>query len=154
MTTTSGLKLKAYWQSRCDGSSAPLRSDLDPMEMKSFLPDLMIAEMAGVDGFRIRLAGTRVARRLGTDPTSRSISPDLGGAVGGLASLITECAREGHPVDGRIEYPDGVESFDAIDCIVLPLRKEGDTADQFILALDFVFAATSLAPTGSSRLGR
>jgi hypothetical protein len=154
MSTASGLKLKAYWQSKCEGAIPPLRSDLDPVEMKSYLPDLVIAETGDMTSFRIRLAGTRVTRRLGCDPTSKEIEPSSDGITGGIARLIERCHADGAPVADRVPYPDGVESFDAVNCTVLPIRNSDGIVGQYILALDFVFAATSLAKPSGTRTHR
>lgn len=144
MTTISGLELKTYWLSRCDGALPPLRSDMHPAEMKGFLSDLIIAETVDDGEYRIRLAGTRVVNRLGCDPTSYTISQNSKGVAGGIATLIETCRLDAGPVAGCIPYPDGVESFDAVNCTVLPLRDREGVQRQFIMALDFVFAATSL----------
>lgn len=144
MATTSGLKLKAYWLSQCDGSLPSYRCDMRPEDMKSFLSDLIIAEISDDEEFRIRLAGTRVVRRLDRDPTSARISSATSGVIGGLATLIDTCKAGAGPVSGCIPYPDGVESFDAVNCTVLPMRDKSGEICQFIMALDFVFAATSL----------
>ena len=122
MSTASGQKLKDYWQSLVDGELPPHRTDMQPAEMKSYLPDLMIAELH-VDGtFLIRLAGTQVARRFGIDLTSKRISGNCSGVIGGIANLIETCSVGGEPVAGCIPYLDGVETFDAVNCVVLPLR--------------------------------
>lgn len=150
MSTASGQKLKDYWQSQCDGALPPLRTDMQPADMKPFLPDLMILEGLENDRFRVRLAGTRVARRFGSDPTSKIVSSECRGVVGGIASLAMTCKVEEGPVSGCIPYLDGVETFDAVNCVVLPLRDASGDVRQFILALDFEFAATSIMQPAQS----
>lgn len=150
MSTASGQKLKDYWLSLVDGELPPHRTDMQPAEMKSFLPDLMILEVMERDRFRVRLAGTRVARRFGSDPTSKVVSSECRGVVGGIASLAVTCKTEEGPVSGCIPYLDGVESFDAVNCVVLPLRDASGDVRQFILALDFEFAATSIMQPAQS----
>ena len=53
----------AYWQSRCGKRAMPSRADLDPLDMRSFLPYVGLVECepsgGGLD-FRVRLAGTAV----------------------------------------------------------------------------------------------
>lgn len=150
MSTASGTQLKAYWQSQCDGEQPPFRADMQPVDMKSFLPDLMILEVLDDCGFLVRLAGTRVVRRFGSEPTSKVIRTECRGVIGGIASLAETCHAEKGPVSGCIPYLDGVESFDAVNCVVLPLRDKHGEIRQFILALDFEFAATSILRSAPS----
>lgn len=48
-----------YWNSLRQGSSAPLRSDFDPVVLRRRLPDLFMLELSGTD-ILFRLAGTRI----------------------------------------------------------------------------------------------
>lgn len=146
MPTASGIRLKAYWQTKAEAGRVPMRSDIEPAEMRPWLPDLMIAEVQPDGCFRVRLAGTQVTRRLGWEPTGETICPDTPGSrLGVIADLMREAIRESHPTAGRINYPGSVDSFDGIDCTVVPLRVDENAGpSQLMVAMDFVFAATSL----------
>jgi hypothetical protein len=59
----------AYWISRRGKRNRPTRADIDPVEMKEFLPNAALVEVhyrAGEDcRYRIRLAGTEVEQVFG-----------------------------------------------------------------------------------------
>jgi hypothetical protein len=74
-------KLRAvftYWNSKRRGRDMPSRADLDPVELKAFLPQLVLLDVEREPlRFRYRLVGTEVTRvRRGlnkSDPTGRYV---------------------------------------------------------------------------------
>jgi hypothetical protein len=60
------LALDRYWTSKCANGRLPGRQDIDPVELKRFLPGLLLADVLQ-DPFNIsyRLCGTEVARMRG-----------------------------------------------------------------------------------------
>lgn len=138
--------MKAYWQSKAKAGRVPLRSEIEPADMRPWLPDLLIAEVKEDGCFRVRLAGTQVTRRLGWEPTGEIICPEMPESrLGVVADLMRKALLDRQPAVGRIDYPGSVDSFDGIDCTVVPLRiSEDQEPSQLIVAMDFVFAAASL----------
>ena len=65
-------QLHDYWQSKRAGRDIPDRQDIDPLELKELLPNILISEPE-FNPFRIRyrLVGTRVVRVSGIDFTGR-----------------------------------------------------------------------------------
>ena len=55
--------LLAYWRGKCAGRKMPRRSDIDPTEIPSFLPEVFIAEIHDPLRFRFRLVGSRICER-------------------------------------------------------------------------------------------
>ena len=68
-------ELVAYWEAKRGGRMAPRRSDIDPIELKAHLPQLLLLDVlqAGVD-FRYRLIGTAIVQGMGHDSTGRRVS--------------------------------------------------------------------------------
>lgn len=59
-----------YWLDRRHGRRFPGRADIDPLAMRGALGNIALIEVQhGPQRFRIRLAGTYQAQRLGFDPT-------------------------------------------------------------------------------------
>ena len=56
-----------YFNRVRNGEPAPLRADINPVELKSALPDIFMLEMARNGAIHFRLAGTRVCTILGRE---------------------------------------------------------------------------------------
>lgn len=59
----------AYWYSLPKDGLLPLRSALNPADIKPLLPNLMVFDLSDPAIVRFRLAGTAIAERYGFDPT-------------------------------------------------------------------------------------
>jgi hypothetical protein len=68
------MSLYQYWNDRRGVRPMPSRSEIDPCEMRQWLPRLMLVSV-GPDGrtFTYRLAGTAIVDLLGINPTGRSV---------------------------------------------------------------------------------
>jgi hypothetical protein len=67
MLHATSKKLYAYWDRLRDGRAAPSRSEVDPSEISSLLPDTFIAECGAFRACRFRLAGTRICKAFGRE---------------------------------------------------------------------------------------
>jgi hypothetical protein len=66
-------KLNEYWLAKAKGR-VPSRSDIDPVDVRELLPNLMMIDMFGDPlRFRYRLVGTRVVQYTGFDFTGRRL---------------------------------------------------------------------------------
>lgn len=66
--------LVALWRRKCGGRPMPLRSEIDPIELKAHLGGLVMIEcLADQDDFRYRLIGTRVVQAYGRDSTGKTV---------------------------------------------------------------------------------
>lgn len=60
----------AYWNRKRDERVMPARTDLDPIEMKTWLPNLLLIDVVPDDRLYVyRLVGTREVQLRGKDPT-------------------------------------------------------------------------------------
>ena len=64
----------AYWLARRGTREMPSRDDLDPLEMRGWLPQTMLFEPLENGDFRTRLVGTDVRERVGVEMTGRLAS--------------------------------------------------------------------------------
>jgi len=68
------VALYQYWNARRGIRSMPTRADIDPLEMRHWLPRITLVDVSP-DGaqFTYRLAGTQMVDLLGTNPTGRLV---------------------------------------------------------------------------------
>ncbi len=63
-----------YWDNLRHEREAPLRSEIEPSDIRSSLPDLFIIEHGSDGSLNFRLAGTRICLLLGREVTRQSFS--------------------------------------------------------------------------------
>jgi len=68
------VALYQYWNARRGIRSMPTRADIDPLEMRQWLPRLTLVDVSP-DGerFTYRLVGTQIVDLLGVNPTGRQV---------------------------------------------------------------------------------
>jgi hypothetical protein len=68
------VALYQYWNARRGIRSMPSRTDIDPLEMRPWLPRLTLVDV-GPEGkqFTYRLVGTQIVDLLGANPTGRPV---------------------------------------------------------------------------------
>ena len=68
------VALYQYWNARRGIRAMPSRTDIDPLEMRQWLPRLTLVDVSP-DGkqFTYRLVGTQMVDLLGTNPTGRPV---------------------------------------------------------------------------------
>ena len=66
--------LYRYWEGKRRGRTMPARADIDPLELRQQLANLILVDVAGSPPqFRIRLAGTDIVSRYGAELTGRAL---------------------------------------------------------------------------------
>jgi hypothetical protein len=66
--------LVAFWQHKRGDRPMPLRSEIDPVDLKAHLGGLVMIEcLPGQDDFRYRLIGTRIVQAYGRDSTGKTV---------------------------------------------------------------------------------
>ncbi len=124
-----------YWDGKRHGRAVPSRSDLDPVEMKEWLPGITLVDVLSNPRRLIyRLVGTRITELRGRDVTGMSVEE---GYIGSSLDEVLENYRlvieEGKFVydwdplpspDGWLQEPEG---------LLLPLSTDGKTIDKVII---------------------
>jgi hypothetical protein len=130
MLTVINPKLRGlygYWSDKCAGRRFPARTDLDPVEMRNVLGDLMLVDV--LDGepprFRIRLHGCNLFQHQGGELTGRMLD-ELPATE--RRELVTrtfiEVATAGEPVQRYREFLlDG--RWAQYEAVLLPLSSDG-----------------------------
>jgi PAS domain len=146
------LRIRAfydYWNGKRGGRPMPSRSDLDPAEIISFLPSVMMSDVVDKDStlVRYRLIGTRETEARGGDPTGLLVHDAFHGRsrdyvlknywlVIGAASPLYDC-------DPLVPGNDALVDRGTI---LVPLSDDGVSVSQVLAyaALDNAPSATVL----------
>ena len=117
-----------YWEEKRRGRSMPSRADIDPLELRKYLPGIILIDV--VDDARryvYRLVGTREVAMRGKDPTGQSMiegffAASLEAALAIPDKVVATKAplflhRDFTAPDGRLGYE---------DLIMLPLSEDGE----------------------------
>jgi hypothetical protein len=66
-------ELYGYWEGKRAGRAMPTRGDIDPLEMRPWLGNLLLIDVTAAGGFVYRLYGTGFVNSFGRDMTGRSV---------------------------------------------------------------------------------
>ncbi len=124
MKHSTSQALYEYWNLLRGAEPAPLRSAIEPSEIRKILADTFIAEVVGPRSFSFRLAGTRICslydREIkGTDLIDMWSQEEDRSAIATLANAVTEDAA-GAVV--TIEARTDLGSDVSCELLLLPLR--------------------------------
>jgi hypothetical protein len=131
--------LHTWWESRRLGADVPDRSALQPEDMVPLLPCIFIAD-AEHNPFRVRyrLVGTRAAEVTGYDLTGRyldellSAEPDQP-----WMDHYRAVHASRRPLLGATTVPTSSGQLFTYEFGIFPLRKGGESIDQFIAIEDY-----------------
>jgi len=125
----------AYWRSKLGERRMPRRGDLDPGDVKAFLPRITLVDVVpDARRFVYRLVGTEEVASRGSDPTGRSVAEAFFAASAEESLKYYEyVACYGEPYCFRDDYyaPDG--ALEKQDVIFLPLSEDGETVNMILL---------------------
>jgi hypothetical protein len=128
-----------YWQRKRGFRSMPARRDIEPTELKTLLPLLMIIDVEPGPRFRYRLFGTAVVEAFGMDPTNRYIDEVMVGAYKDfLLGLYNDLIVSKKPIYSTSIYGTKRESRFWTQRLMLPLSSDGTTVDKVLAAQVFI----------------
>jgi hypothetical protein len=132
----------AYWASKRRGRSMPSRADIDPLELKAYLPQLVLLDVEGDPlRFRYRLVGTEVTRvRRGlskSDPTGRFVDEVTHHqGTGAVLAHYRRVVAERRPSTDAGTYPPSPERpWLRFSRLVLPLSPDDVAVNMLLVAL-------------------
>jgi hypothetical protein len=124
-----------YWRKKAGDRRMPARADIDPSDIKAFLPRITLVDVvADVRRFVYRLVGTEEVASRGSDPTGRSVAEAYFGASAEDSLRYYEyVARHAEPYCYRDDYyaPDG--ALEKQDVIFLPLSADGESVNMILV---------------------
>jgi hypothetical protein len=124
-----------YWRSKAGSRRMPQRADIDPVEIKPFLPRITLVDVVpDPRRFVYRLVGTEEVASRGSDPTGRSVADAYFASAPEESLMYYEhVARHAEPCCFRGDYraPDG--ALEKQDVIFLPLSEDGETVSMIMV---------------------
>jgi hypothetical protein len=131
-----------YWRAKCAGRSMPRRRDIDPADIPSLLPHILITEMLEEGTrYRYRLAGSAVTEAFGRSLTGRYVDEIM---TGQYREFITRLYRSLY-LDRRCifcesRYTNGVRTGVSTKRLFMPLSNDGRVVDQVLIVQTFQYA--------------
>jgi len=126
-----------YWSKRRCGQKLPRRQDIDPVEMKPWLPGLVLVDVEAPHRMTYRVVGTAVCQHRGFDPTGLAVEEGL---YGNVRAEVLENYRI------AVDEKSIVFDFDAttshsgfgreIGSLFLPLSTDSERVDQVLIYQD------------------
>lgn len=131
--------LYCYWHSKMHGDALPSRTDIDPLEMKQWLGNLMLIEFHGdVSSYQIRLDGTNLEHYYGTRRTGFGVekltSEDERELLIAQYSTVLDQKRPAY-FEADFTNSDGVYSRQAK--LILPLSADKERVDMVLVGIYF-----------------
>lgn len=130
-------KLNSYWLTKADGK-VPSRSDIDPVDVRELLPNLMMIDMLGdPPRFRYRLVGTRVVQYTGFDFTGRCIDEMVFQGRDFMEQCYRRMLAERRPIFGHYAWLVRSRHFGQCEFGLFPLSDDGVTVNRGISIEDY-----------------
>ncbi|QJE73033.1 PAS domain-containing protein [Aerophototrophica crusticola] len=126
-----------YWESRHPKGLLPGRQHIDPSDIPTLLPNILLVER--VEGYyRYRLAGTRIAELLGREVTGRRLADiPLGESAVPWATRLDEMWQAGIPLYGAESGWKRGFTLRELHWLALPLARDGRQVDMALCGLDW-----------------
>lgn len=128
------LVVLEYWQRKCAGRAMPSRSDIDPGELRHFLPHITLVDV--VDDprrFVYRLVGTAEVELRGYDPTGKAVTDAFFATSAAEALKHYEAARGSRAPHYIADPFQAVDRFIGEEDLFLPLSNDGDTVNMIMV---------------------
>jgi hypothetical protein len=154
MRHTTSQSLYDYWNGLRRGRAAPERYEIQPKHIAPLLPETFIVECGETDGYRIRLAGTRICEQFGVelrDADLVELWSDPGDRIA-LLGLIRNIKANVVAGYGRFELacPEGRRA--QFELALLPLFHNGDHVNRLLGAISVIDPPWWLGEVAASRL--
>ncbi len=133
-------RLFSYWLSRRGQRHVPLRTDIDPGDIRDLLPNIVMVDIEAPFRVRYRLVGTKVVDFNRLDFTGRYLDElrwDVDGRYTRAYRLLAE-ARQ--PTFGIDAWPLAGSMTGRSEVVMLPLSTDGERVDRCLSMEDFMFS--------------
>lgn len=121
----------AYWERLRAGRAMPSRADIDPVEIRHFLPFVMLIDVLRDPlDFRCRLVGSEIERIARSSPRGRLFSQSRNCPPGSRAwSDYERTVLLGRPVTGPFHYAGPDRMVVAVRHCLMPLSADGKSVN-------------------------
>lgn len=130
----------AYWEHKRGSRPMPLRTDIDPLELKQHLRTVFLIDALPGDEFRFRLLGSEIIERYGRNSTGKTVGetyrdmPDIARWCTSMFKAVIDSRR---PVLARGSLRSVRKDFFSFETINLPLSRSGEHADMIFGAAHY-----------------
>jgi hypothetical protein len=123
-----------YWQEKCAGRLMPTRADIDPAEIRRFLPHITLVDVVADERrFVYRLVGTSEVELRGYDPTGRPVAEAYFAATAEEALKIYERVKSTREPFYIADPYQTVDRFVGEEDLFLPLSQDGETVSMILV---------------------
>lgn len=133
-------ELYDYWNGKRPAAyRLPSRGQLDPLDIPTILPSLMLIEMgAKPEDMRFRLIGTRIVEMVGRDLTGRRLSEGFWGEMTGqYIARYWAIFQAGRPVVSMRDLLGSGGKRHVYEQLLLPLAPDARYRAMLLAGLDF-----------------
>jgi PAS domain len=127
-----------YWRRKSGGKLLPSRADIDPIDIPTLLPHVMLVEVLSSGRYRYRLIGTENTEAQGVHATGRYLDEVLPGPEykAHVLGLYDECVRSRRALYSECLFisPQDRTPERHIKVVFLPLSEDGLTVNQILVA--------------------
>ena len=131
-----------FWLARCRDGQLPAKRDMDPVDMRPFLPHLVLTEVLRDDplDFQYRIIGDSVAVRLGNNTGRRVRETALINVTTSAYDNYCVVALTGQPqfLEGRAPTAFSQNRTYLMSRVHCPLAADGTTVDHIISCMTFL----------------
>lgn len=128
-----------YWQAKRGTRPMPARRDIDPFELRSVLPYLMLTDVEPGPRFRYRLFGTAVVEAFGLDATGRYVDDVMIGRYKEfLLGLYRDILAMKKPIYSTSIYGTSRDAKMWTQRLMLPLSSDGEAVDMVLACQVFL----------------
>nr|WP_298690537.1 PAS domain-containing protein [uncultured Dongia sp.] len=123
-----------YWQQKCAGREMPARSDIDPADLRRFLPHITLVDVVDDERrFVYRLVGTNEVELRGYDPTGKPVSEAFFASSANEALKHYEAARDTRAPHYIADPFQAVDRFVGEADLFLPLSNDGQKVNMIMV---------------------
>lgn len=128
------LWMLRYWEAKCQGRAMPSRDDIDPSELKRYLPHMTLVDVVADERrYVYRLVGTKEVELRGYNPTGRSVADAYfaSSAEGAILNYDTTCqTRAPYYVADPFQ---AVDRYVGEEDLFLPLSADGAAVNMILV---------------------
>jgi len=128
----------SFWQSKIGATGIPLRTDIDPIQLRAWLPSVLLAQARFDDtgtaiDFFFRVAGAFAGERYGRDLTRRHLSEvsldHQNANILANFQVPIETRRPAYSINRFLDDTGVLRSFETL---LLPLSSDGQACDMVL----------------------
>lgn len=134
------VRLFEYWRRKCAGRTMPRRADIDPVEMRALVNNVILFEVVEpISRFRVRLVGQAIIDFVGFNSTGRYAGDDMppDSAARMIAILADVVARRAPRFRAGFAHWHRDKSYRNFEACFLPLSDDDRTVDKILGGITF-----------------